>query len=182
MPDDAHAAAIEKMDWPGWMAAEGHVFDQVRSEVSDRLEEHDRTPDNRYFTASPVYPGHFAQDWNRWYVLMPDGPPRGAVVLLHGLTDSPYSLRHIARRYRALGFVAIAIRLPGHGTVPAALTDVVWEDGPPPRDWRSGKRGACRAATRRCTWLGSPTEERWPCNMRSMPLRIRVYPGRIVWC
>ena len=29
-------------------------------------------------------------------MLEPDGPPVGAVVLLHGLTDSPYSLRHIA--------------------------------------------------------------------------------------
>jgi alpha-beta hydrolase superfamily lysophospholipase len=142
VPDDAHAAAIERMDWPGWMAAEGHVFDQVKSEVSDRLEEGDRTPDNRYFTASPVYPGHFAQDWNRSYVLMPDGPPRGAVVLLHGLTDSPYSLRHVARRYRALGFVAIAIRLPAHGTVPAALTDVVWED------WAAATRLAVREARR----------------------------------
>ena len=52
----------------------------------------------------------------------------GAVVLLHGLTDSPYSLRHVARHYRDRGFVAVAIRMPAHGTVPAALTDVEWED------------------------------------------------------
>ena len=54
-------------------------------------------PVNRYFDGSPIYPGRFAQDWNRSYVLEPDGEPVGAVVLLHGLTDSPYSLRHIAR-------------------------------------------------------------------------------------
>ena len=136
------AAAIDKMDWSGWMAAEGHVFNEVKTEVSDRLEERDRTPDNRYFTASPVYPGHFAKDWNRSYVLMPDGPPRGAVVLLHGLTDSPYSLRHVARRYRELGYVAVAIRMPAHGTVPAALTDVEWED------WAAATRLAVREARR----------------------------------
>src|SRR3954447_9214852 len=128
MPNEAHAAAIDQMDWPGWMAAENRAFDQVTAEVSDRLEDRDRTPDNRYFAASPVYPGHFAWDWNRSYVLMPAGSPRGAVVLLHGLTDSPYSLRHIARRYWELGYVAVAIRLPAHGTVPGALTDAVWED------------------------------------------------------
>jgi alpha-beta hydrolase superfamily lysophospholipase len=142
IPDDARAAAIDKMDWAGWMAAEGHVFGQVKAEVSDRLEESDRTLDNRYFTASPLYPGHFKWDWNRSYVLMPDGPPRGAVVLLHGLTDSPYSLRHVARRYRELGYVAVAIRLPAHGTVPAALTDVVWED------WAAATRLAVREARR----------------------------------
>nr|WP_294556976.1 alpha/beta hydrolase [uncultured Rhodopila sp.] len=142
VPDEAHAAAIDRMDWPGWMAAEGHVFNQVTAEVSDRLEERDRTPDNRYFAASPVYPGHFARDWNRSYVLMPEGPPRGAVVLLHGLTDSPYSLRHVALRYRELGYVAVAIRLPAHGTVPAALTDVVWED------WSAATRLAVREARR----------------------------------
>src|SRR5262245_28712946 len=76
-----------------------------------------------------MYPGNFKQDFNRSYTLEPDGPPVGAVVLLHGLTDSPYSLRHIARRYRDAGFGAIAIRLPGHGTVPAGLTDVEWDDG-----------------------------------------------------
>jgi alpha-beta hydrolase superfamily lysophospholipase len=142
VPDDARAAAIDHMDWAAWMAAEGHVFDEVKTEVSDRLDESDRTLDNRYFTASPLYPGHFAHDWNRSYVLMPDGPPRGAVVLLHGLTDSPYSLRHVARRYRELGYVAVAIRLPAHGTVPAALTDVVWED------WSAATRLAVREARR----------------------------------
>ena len=73
---------------------------------------------------------------------MPDGPPRGAVVLLHGLTNSPYSLRHVARRYRELGYVVVAIRLPAHGTVPAALTDVVWED------WAAATRLAVREARR----------------------------------
>ena len=98
---------------------------------------------NRYYAGSPIYPGNFEQDWNRSYILEPDGPPVGAVVLLHGLTDSPYSLRHIARRYRDRGFVAVGIRLPGHGTVPAALTDVEWED------WDAATRLAVREARRR---------------------------------
>jgi alpha-beta hydrolase superfamily lysophospholipase len=115
----------------------------VRTEVTDKLDAEARVPGNRYYDGSPIYPGHFAQDWNRSYILEPDGPPVGAVVLLHGLTDSPYSLRHIARRYRDEGFVAVAIRMPAHGTVPAALTDVEWED------WDAATRLAVREAARR---------------------------------
>jgi alpha-beta hydrolase superfamily lysophospholipase len=65
------------------------------------------------------------------------------VVLLHGLTDSPYSQRHIARAYRNRGFVAIVIRIPGHGTVPAALTDIEW------KTWQAATRLAVREARRR---------------------------------
>jgi len=143
VPADLHAPEIDRLDWNGWIAAEARVFTSVRSEVTDRLDEEDRRPDDRYFEGSPVYPGHFAQDWNRSYVLEPDGAPVGAVVLLHGLTDSPYSLRHIARRYRDLGYVAIGLRTPGHGTVPAGLTDRVWED------WLAATRLAIREARRR---------------------------------
>lgn len=143
IPDEPRAAELDGMDWNGYLAAEAKVFGSVRAEVTDRLDETDRTPDDRYFTGSPVYPGRFAKDWNRSYVLEPDGPPIGAVVLLHGLTDSPYSLRHIARRYRDLGYVAIGLRTPGHGTVPAALTADTWED------WLAATRLAVREARRR---------------------------------
>lgn len=33
----------------------------------------------------------------------------------------------VARRYRELGWVAMAIRMPGHGTVPAGLSNVHWQ-------------------------------------------------------
>ncbi len=143
VPADLHADELDQLDWNGYLAAEARVFASVRSEVTDRLEEQDRTPDDRYFEGSPVYPGRFAQDWNQSYVLEPAGPPAGAVVLLHGLTDSPYSLRHVARRYRDRGWVAIGLRTPAHGTVPAALTDTAWED------WLAATRLAIREARRR---------------------------------
>ncbi len=143
VPHELSAKAMENADWAQYLKAEDAVFDSVRTEVTQRLPPEDRVPVNRYFEDSPVYPEHFAQDWNRSYVLEPDGPPVGAAVFLHGLTDSPYSLRHIARRYRAHGFVSIAIRLPAHGTVPGALTDVEWED------WMAATRLAIREARRR---------------------------------
>jgi alpha-beta hydrolase superfamily lysophospholipase len=143
VPHDMHADQIDKSDWAAWLKAEEAVFRGVRAEVTGKLDAEAKVPGNRYYDGSPIYPGHFAQDWNRSYILAPDGPPVGAVVLLHGLTDSPYSLRHIARRYRDEGFVAVAIRMPAHGTVPAALTDVEWED------WDAATRLAVREAVRR---------------------------------
>jgi len=142
VPSEASAAQIAKLDWAGYLEVEKTLFEQVRSEVTDKLPEEVRVDSNRYFADSPIYPGRFAQDWNRSYVLAPAGPPVGAVVLLHGLTDSPYSLRHVARRYVQAGYVAVAIRLPGHGTVPAGLTQVEWEQ------WMAATHLAVREARR----------------------------------
>lgn len=143
VPKELSIAALDQADWAGYLKAEQRIFDDVRAEVTQKLPPKDRVPVNRYFEGSPVYPGHFAQDWNRSYVLEPDGPPVGVAVFLHGLTDSPYSLRHIARRYRDRGYLAIAIRLPAHGTVPGALTDATWEQ------WLAATRLAVREARRR---------------------------------
>ena len=143
VPDEMHAAELDAADWTRYVAQEQAIFDSVQANVTRKLGPDDRVPYNRYFEGSPVFPPRFAQDWNRSYVIEPASAPRGAVVLLHGLTDSPYSLRHVARRYTERGFVAIGIRMPGHGTVPAGLTDVRWEA------WSAATRLAVREARRR---------------------------------
>lgn len=143
VPHELHAEALDAANWTQYLAAEATIFEDVQREVSRKLEAGERVPSNRYFDGSPVYPAHFAQDFNRSFVLEPEGKPVGAVVLLHGLTDSPYSQRHIARFYRDRGFVAIVPRMPAHGTVPAALTDVDWED------WMAATRLAVREARSR---------------------------------
>src|ERR1700730_11097470 len=143
VPHELKAKAIDGTNWVDYLKAEDKIFADVLHEVSQKLDADERIPVNRYFEGSPVNPESFSQDWNRSYVLEPDGPPAGAVVFLHGLTDSPYSLRHIARSYREHGYVSIAIRLPAHGTVPGALTDVEWQD------WMAATRLAVREAKRR---------------------------------
>ncbi len=143
VPHELSADQLDVADWNRYLAQEDEIMASVRAEVSQKLAPGERVPINRYFEASPVYPAHFAHDWNRSYVLEPDGKPIGVVVLLHGLTDSPYSLRHVAQRYRDRGFLAIGLRLPGHGTVPAGLTNIRWED------WMAATRLAVREARRR---------------------------------
>jgi alpha-beta hydrolase superfamily lysophospholipase len=54
--------------------------------------------------------------------------PRGGALLVHGLTDGPYSMRAVAERLNANGFYTLSLRMQGHGTVPGGLVDATWED------------------------------------------------------
>jgi alpha-beta hydrolase superfamily lysophospholipase len=128
VPSEMTASALGAASWQEYIVHENQVFKEVYDHVIRTLPESEKTPMNRYYENSLVYPPRLAHDWNRSYVLYPEGKPKGAVVLLHGLTDTPYSLRSIANLYVQKGFVAFGIRLPGHGTVPAALTDIRWQD------------------------------------------------------
>ncbi len=143
VPHELSAKQISAADWTAYLAAETTVLDDVRTHVTQQLDPEARNPANRYFDGSPMYPGRFSHDWNRSFILEPDAAPVGAVVFLHGLTDSPYSGRNIARLYREHGFVSVAVRLPGHGTVPSGLTAAQWED------WSEATRLAVREARRR---------------------------------
>jgi len=143
VPVELSAAELDAADWSRYLAQEQAVFASVQANVTQKLDPGARVSYNRYFEGSPVYPPRFAHDWNRSYVMEPAGAAKGAVVLLHGLTDSPYSLRHVARHYAERGFVAIGIRAPGHGTVPAGLAEVRWQD------WSAATRLAVREARRR---------------------------------
>lgn len=67
------------------------------------------------------------RNWNWTFELVPE-KPRGGVLLLHGLTDSPYSMRKLAELYFKQGFYVLVLRIPGHGTVPAALLNISWRD------------------------------------------------------
>jgi alpha-beta hydrolase superfamily lysophospholipase len=143
VPNEMHETELDASDWNEYLERERRIFEDVRTEVTQKLGPADRVASNRYFDQSPTYPGRFVQDFNRSFVLEPQGAPVGAAVLLHGLTDAPYSQRHIAEAYRRHGFVAIVIRLPGHGTVPAGLTEATWQD------WAAATRVAVREARRR---------------------------------
>ncbi len=67
------------------------------------------------------------RNWNRSFVLAA-ARPIGGVLVVHGLSDSPYSLRAIAERLHAEGYTVVGLRVPGHGTCPRALAEVSWKD------------------------------------------------------
>lgn len=73
---------------------------------------------------------------NAPFELRPDGddcrgrnrPYRRGVLLVHGLTDSPYFMRPLAEFFAQNGFRVMAILLPGHGTRPGDLLRVRWQE------------------------------------------------------
>ena len=81
----------------------------------------------RYSLGSAADPRDRQPDWNRSLEL-PVTTPRGGVLLLHGMSDSPYSLRALGETLNRRGYWVIALRLPGHGTAPSGLTSVQWQD------------------------------------------------------
>lgn len=140
--EEPSVAEIDRADWSHYMRVENALFERVEREIVREILPEDRTHYNRYSSTSPVYPWRFAKDWNRSSIMMPEGTPVGVVVLLHGLTDSPYSLRHVGKLYLDKGFAVVSIRLPGHGTVPGALRIAKLEQ------WAAATRLAMREARR----------------------------------
>jgi len=110
-----------------YVALEDQLFEELDARIRDEIDPADRTPLQRFHRGSLSDPERWERDWNRTYVL-PTAQPRAGVLLLHGLSDSPYSLRHIARRLHAGGAWVVGLRLPGHGTAPSGLVDITWQD------------------------------------------------------
>ena len=140
--NEMSAAALDNATFAQYQVREAALFADLQKQVGDTLSPDEQTPINRFWLGSRVAPAQFTPNWNRSFVLMPQGKPRGVAVMLHGLTDSPYSLKDIARIYQQQGFIAVVPRLPGHGTAPGALTAVDWEA------WLAATRLAVREATR----------------------------------
>ena len=81
----------------------------------------------RYSSGSSVDPRQNVPDWNRTFEILADAPV-GGILLLHGMSDSPYSLRALGKSINQLGYQVVGLRLPGHGTVPSGLKHVIWQD------------------------------------------------------
>lgn len=142
VPQELDADELDASDWQAYLSAEAALFERLQRELIGPVTASGAAPYSRYASDSPVYPGNLPRDWNRSFILPPPGTARGVVVLLHGLTDSPYSLRHIAQHLSEQGLLAVVPRMPGHGTVPAALTAAHWEQ------WLAATRLAVREARR----------------------------------
>ncbi|WP_206210919.1 alpha/beta hydrolase [Vogesella urethralis] len=56
------------------------------------------------------------------------GPARGAVLLVHGLGDSPYSFNDLGPALAESGYLVRSVLLPGHGSKPADLMAAQYED------------------------------------------------------
>lgn len=81
----------------------------------------------RYSPGSAADPRDISPDWNRSFEFETE-EALGGVLLLHGMTDAPYTLRNLGKAFNAHGYRVLGLRLPGHGTAPSGLKKVSWRD------------------------------------------------------
>jgi alpha-beta hydrolase superfamily lysophospholipase len=81
----------------------------------------------RYSAGSAADPQHRRPNWNRSFEFA-TAKPVGGVLLLHGMSDSPYSLRALGETLKQHDYWVIGLRLPGHGTAPSGLKHINWQD------------------------------------------------------
>ena len=117
----------EVANFADYLALEERLFKQLQAEVYDAVAPEDRTKINRYNRGSLSDPEIWPVNWNRSFELSAEAP-KAAVLLVHGMSDSPYSLRQMALSLNKAGAWVVGLRLPGNGTAPSGLLDVRWQD------------------------------------------------------
>ena len=135
--EEFNASMESDTDWATYLAIE----DNLAAELKEKIPSQSRpdSPADRYFANSLVHPDNFDGNWNHSYELRVPSP-RGVAVLLHGLTDSPYSMLATAQTLAGAGYNVVAMRMPGHGFAVSGLLQARWED------WTAAVRIAIRRA------------------------------------
>jgi len=110
-----------------YLAIEDQVFAQLDKQVYQRTTTDAQQRVNRYSRNSLSDPMQWPRNWNRSYELSA-AEPKAGILLLHGMSDSPYSLRALGQKMNDDGAWVIGLRYPGHGTAPSGLTTLRWED------------------------------------------------------
>jgi alpha-beta hydrolase superfamily lysophospholipase len=110
-----------------YLTLEDAVFTELDQRIyadSDTGSEH---AIQRYSKGSLADPGQRQPNWNRSFEL-PGDTAIGGVLLLHGMSDSPYSLRALGEALQQRGYHVVGLRMPGHGTIPSGMLYLQWQD------------------------------------------------------
>jgi alpha-beta hydrolase superfamily lysophospholipase len=114
-------------DFEDYLRLEERLFAELEAEIYAPASADPADALLRFTRGSASDPLARTPNWNRTFEL-PAANPAGGVLLLHGMSDSPYSLRALGETLNRRGYWVIGLRLPGHGTAPSGLLDVRWED------------------------------------------------------
>ncbi|EGM69645.1 alpha/beta hydrolase [Shewanella sp. HN-41] len=109
-----------------YIALEDKLFAEVDNKVLKKVSATDASPVNRYVKDSLSDPARWSNNWNRSFEWPKANAPFG-VLLLHGMSDSPYAMSNLAAHFKDKAHV-LGLRLPGHGTIPSGLTSLYWQD------------------------------------------------------
>lgn len=122
-----------------YLALEHRLFAELDAKVYAKAPTGPENQLVRFSPGSASDPRGREPNWNRTFELGPDrspnpnadpnwDPPLGGVLLLHGMSDGPYSLRALGEALADRGYRVLGLRMPGHGTAPAGILGVTWED------------------------------------------------------
>lgn len=125
--DEEFTLASDVTDLHAYRALEDSLFAQLEKEIYARVPKSEKTTFNRYNKGSRSDPTSWETNWNRTFEL-PSGDATFGVLLLHGLSDSPYSLRNLGEQLHDSGAHVVGLRVPGHGTAPSGLRTATVED------------------------------------------------------
>jgi alpha-beta hydrolase superfamily lysophospholipase len=125
--DEEFTAASGVETFRDYLELEERLFAQLDEQVYAEIPEDVRRLINRYHSNSLSDPARWSPNWNRSFELLAEKPKAG-VLLLHGMSDSPYSLHGLGQRLNSAGALVVGLRIPGHGTAPSGLVEVTWQD------------------------------------------------------
>jgi len=108
--DVSEVSAINTLDQ--YLANEEVVFHELQNLVETNEPPQVLQHLNRYRTGNDSFPDKSGRNLNRSSQKHP-AAIKGGVLLLHGLTDSPYSLRHLAEMFHEKGFYVLNLRWNG---------------------------------------------------------------------
>ena len=125
--DEEFTVESDVSDFTQYLALEERLFEQLDALVYANVPQGPENTINRYSRGSLSDPGRWPVNWNRSFELRQEEPKAG-VLLLHGLSDSPYSMRALGQLLYEQGAWVVGLRIPGHGTAPSGLVETSWQD------------------------------------------------------
>jgi alpha-beta hydrolase superfamily lysophospholipase len=130
------------LDFAGYLRLETALFAKLERAVAGWPDGGEAFAASRFNRASASARLAGGAPWNHSFRLERK-EARGHALLVHGLTDSPYSMKPLAESLHRWGFEVTVLRLPGHGTLPSMMTEMRL------RDWQAAVRIAAHdVATR----------------------------------
>ncbi len=119
--------ADEIRTFDDYLVLEEELFRELDEEVYADVATGPEFATLRYSPGSAADPRGRDPNWNRSFE-WPAERAVGGVLLLHGLTDAPYTLRTLGHALSKRGYHVVALRMPGHGTAPSGLRSFTWRD------------------------------------------------------
>jgi alpha-beta hydrolase superfamily lysophospholipase len=126
-----------KLDFNGYLKLEDRLFAEMRASEARWGQRGEAFTYSRFNSSSLVNRLVAGAPYNRSFRLL-HPRPIGHALLIHGLTDSPYSMKALAESLHAKGFEVTVLRVPGHGTLPSMMTAMTFSD------WTAAVRIAAR--------------------------------------